>query len=746
MPAARTLRDQWEGVAKNAALPDDDPLAVRAAGPLAWLDAVGIAEEDARDYADAVGALEHGLDRDDLTPEELSRLRDRLRRLDRDPPEGLALRARSRASSLEAGRKRRWVTIAAASAAGVALLAAGLAFVTVRLMNNAEEDRLAAEIARLTVAGELVSARTLFDEHAADYDRDEWLAARSGLEDAEAAERTRLSELAAALEAAETAPTPEDALRHIERIRKQQLVRLPDEELKVAKLFKRNTTDLIDEERLLRERFDKSADDVLEEVGLVRDALAADDDAAADAALTRADALLAETVQFAARLPDRADDTRTPMITTQLAALRERLIDKRGFAAAVGRLDGAFASPRPTARVKAYLSAAGLLTTQFPDRPLSRQVAAETAAAQRYWETAAARADGAAQLGGAAPRSAADAAARLERAEALLKLAGSSSLTTAPAIAARLRPAVARARPDGAGGLLKTLREVFEFPLLKDSYTLELKNELKNGGTYHLAAPSTRDGKRVRFMRFISWSLPDPAVLDADDLVTVASPRSPQNLLSAKAGEILRRSETSNWNESLSELAVAIQVEPGLDPFLRWWLLRRTLSDAGEGDLFLTRSLSRLLDDLQSDAIDPSAMWMNPEREDAAPSRQAAERVLAKLSAARIAAAFDDAAKAADRARAAEAFAPTPIGWVAAGPDGVGAVVTPAPGPGRLWVIEPPGPSATAKSDAEARWVRFDPADPHPGRVVFLTPVAVDKPPGLAAAAGTFAFPPIAAR
>ena len=79
------------------------------------------------------------------------------------------------------------------------------------------------------------------------------------------------------------------------------------------------------------------------------------------------------------------------------------------------------------------------------------------------------------------------------------------------------------------------------------------------------------------------------------------------------------------------ELADSIRSDKRLDPFLRYFLLSRTLDYAAKGNSLLRPELQATLSKLRDDKIDLAAKWMDPEDSAARAVRLRAERALESI-------------------------------------------------------------------------------------------------------------------
>lgn len=204
----RAAREKWNEVVGPAALPANHPILDRSEPALLWLADQDRREQQEHDYESAIRELEEALD-DDADRAELQQLGHAVLRFDRDMPDTLAARFKSRVEGLELAETRRSRLILAAGVAAVALIG-GLAFFAIRQQRRANDAaQVAATVEKMLSDKQLEQATSFLDNltksNASILGEPAVVEAGVKLKEAQAKDRERIDQFTSALHSAETA-------------------------------------------------------------------------------------------------------------------------------------------------------------------------------------------------------------------------------------------------------------------------------------------------------------------------------------------------------------------------------------------------------------------------------------------------------------------------------------------------------------------------------------------------------------
>ncbi len=176
-----------------------------------------------------------------------------------------------------------------------------------------------------------------------------------------------------------------------------------------------------------------------------------------------------------------------------------------------------------------------------------------------------------------------------------------------------------------AEGAARDIQKLFDDFLIKDLWVLKTKDKR----TYYLRNKlSLEDGDSVSFQPILTFDGKEEG--RRKEAVNVF--RAPQSRLAETIRPILHigLSEKS-WQETTIDIAKRILAEPELDPILRLILFKKVLNYAGKGSYPLWLALGEYRDYFDKLKLNLDVAWMNPENDDANGVRAKAEEAWQKL-------------------------------------------------------------------------------------------------------------------
>jgi len=638
LATARQLRTRWDGLAKRARLPENDPRAERVAPILGW-----ISDEDQRESSDAgfrkaVAALEQSLaDNDDL--ETLERKAHDAQKFERALPEPLILRYRNRIAALDLEDRRGRMLKIGGVAAAVLLVAVLVGVIIRRQMATAEANRIAEAATGLIKSGELDEARSLLDGHGNVSAWDSLLAAQQQLAKAETAEGERAAGFQTALGLVKNAGTYESATREIDKAR--GLARTADDKLALSEAQQvwddRHRTEMTARETRVGDGITAATVQLLEFESLAANEPSAP---AAGTLQSKLKAQLAELTHAAKDLRKEIS-SQVDVLAKRHAAADQLLARRLRELKAIDQLTLATLRKQDTSAAKSAsdecVAAMNEYATALEKSPAADRVR-ETVTEQPAWtgvlewarltrawkdlwpatdEALRERAAECDKFIKAHPRSPTVADARTYHAALnalLLRDAGASG--------------------EASRGQRTRLEQYFSLPVIKETWTFRTKE----GKSYYLLqeqdyTDADSPKKPVTFEHYIGYTREDvkKATHKVEDLENRKAALAPQSVIAAKTLERLHQLDASTWEPYLLELASEIRSSPDLDAFLKFDLLKRTLEAASATSPFLTAPLKPHLTALQTNRVDPAARWMDPDDANANDARVAARDIVARL-------------------------------------------------------------------------------------------------------------------
>src|SRR5690606_33990937 len=181
--------------------------------------------------------------------------------------------------------------------------------------------------------------------------------------------------------------------------------------------------------------------------------------------------------------------------------------------------------------------------------------------------------------------------------------------------------------PDG--GVKARLLKLYSSDLIANAYVMYQSSgealytphsELGEGevvGVEYFTGPSRGELKRKGFTR--------------KELVVAEPALSPQSKVARLVRTELPSVSQRQWRGFFAKVCGQILKEPGMDTFLQYLLLVRTLECAGAGDAELEAELEPVLRRTRDDNIDLAVRWMVPGDAEAEKARQRAREALLRM-------------------------------------------------------------------------------------------------------------------
>jgi len=711
MPEARSLREQWQELSARAAPQAVDGLALQVAPALKWIAGEDARSASARQHREALAVLDRRLS-SAVSPEELDQARRAVLKHG-DLPEPFVSRLYSRTIELKRQtRARRQRT--AAMIAGLLVAIFGLAAFVGRGILRADSARRVAQAAdQMIEQGNLSQARRLLEQNESLSTSEAYLATQVRLVAAEKKEQERVAAFQGAIERSKSARTSDEAdafLREADRltitIDERNLVA---DQIARWKLKAQETTE--HQEETFQRRLSEATDalDRLEDMQQRGTASAAFFQLLKSAEETIGE-LRELTGHVKATLARHADSAESRLAKIKGALVHER--DRAELLERLTRESQVFSNQTdPAEQVIRFAELLKKYAAAFPGDPRSRDFTASSAEAI-LWRGVVAWQQLAGQWKELLPAKVARAKERMAECDAWLREFSRSA--AAPAIeeyAAFLKHVVAREQDssgDETEGVRRKLHNLFSGPLIDNVQVIELKDGKKYYLKQQLDEP---EGEKFTFRYLAGFDGGQRSkAVSKDELKQPHSHEAPQTQICRRLRGIVERAPLAGWNEALVEVAETLRSDRDLDPFLRYYLLLRTLEYARASDAFLETELEKQVADLRDSKISPATKWMDPDDRDVARARRAAGEKVAALG--DLKAPWRRAKDREERLSARLFETVTPVGWLFLDE-------------GRRWRFEsgwtPRGESSlwvAAGGENAAQWVRIGEA--HPKALVSL--------------------------
>lgn len=641
---ARVLRDEWKRELQAVPLPPGDPLRERVAPILNWLDDEDRTLKIEQAYAKSVADIDRAVSNHALSLADLKKLgldfdrqqsglpREHQRSLPEDL-EGRYLQRLASQAAKEAGRRQM---LMAASVAGIVLALSAIGVVVYVSNEAGKERRIIAAVAAYLADGKLSEARQLLAQRSAGSTSESWLATVKRVNDADSADRDRVTQFQAELDKAAQSNEPviiEAALK-----RAHELARSADEKIVVDKQQATWQQRVTHETAAREQQFRESLASASQSLQSLDSALRGTDPVEPD----RLSELLSEAGTRVSKL-SASNGTIAKELEEQAAALKRRLEAARQGVANVARkhdlLDrlthAALLLPgtgQGTSKAGAFEATLREFATALPEdaRASVMKSAAETCplpsvlAYQKLvsrWKN----------LRPANEKE--DLETRVREVRNFLTEHGTSPHRELIEryqtwLAAIQRRTADEGDPDE--GLKSRLTKLFSSKFVKDVHILRDTE----GRVYYLPEVRTEPfGSVVSFKYLVDFNGTARQVKDLKltDIPSFKSTPPPQHEIAAKFRTTIKEIGLDNWQRHLREMTETLLKANQVDPFLRYRLVAQTLELAAGGDHLLGQELADVIQDLDDDDLDKTVTWMDPLNKKGDEARKRALELLAKV-------------------------------------------------------------------------------------------------------------------
>ena len=669
LATARTLRDEWVEAIKSAQLPKTDTLAEQVAPVLDWIDDEDRKETQEKSFRKAISALERGLEDDSLSAADLQKLGDDIEKHERGVAEALVNRFQSRLEVLRLNETRKHRMMMVSIAAVVILIGATIGFAVYSATQSRASAQILAAIEGYIADSKLDEARKLLEQHSARATSEDWLAVKKKLAKADQTERDRKVELESVMKAITDAKDPDSALKSAERAR--ELARTLQEKVAVGNLEdqwrEKRTTATTSREGEFRTLLQSGT------AGLQR----------LDNLLTNGgkdselDSLVAQVQQDLTSLNQRQGSvakelgSQATLLESRLAAFRKARTDTKRRTELLDKLASAAFIPADDAtaqsKIDQYFETLREYEVAFPNDPVAVafKAAAENDALKQVYAKR--------QMidrwkGQFWPADMEDLDRRLQECKAFLTgYARSPDQAVVKQYEAILKSVRRREVGDEISDvpIKERFATMFSSPLIGEGHMLRMKD----GRIYYFDKELNFTDKASNpanpiSLKYLSGYEGETKTRSArvDALEQTKSVPAPQVELAARAAKEIPKLSIEAWDEHHQKLTAQLLNAKSVDPFLRYFLVLRTMKYAGLGNSLLEAQLVQPLKLLNEGKVDLSVAWMDPDDEAARKVRNRAADLISELKPEVLNAAWDKLAQS-QKALSQGLFAvPSPIG------------------------------------------------------------------------------------
>ena len=637
LATARTLRDEWLEAIKSAQLPKTDTLAEQVAPVLDWIDDENRKEAQDKSFRKAISALERGLEDDSLSAADFQKLGDDVEKHERGISEALVHRFQNRLEVLRLNESRKHRMMMVSIAAFVVLIGAAIGFAVYSATQSRASAQILAAIDGYIAEGKLDEARKLLDQHSSRATSEDWLAVKKKLATADLKERDRKTELASLLETIAAAKDTASALKSAERAR--ELATTLDEKVAVGKLEdewrEKRTTETAGREGEFRTLLQSGT------AGLQRlDKLLSNggQDSEMNSVVTQVQQDVTSLSQrqgsVAKELASQATLLETRLTAFQKARTdtkrRTQLLDKLASAAFISAADVSAQN-----KIDQYFETLRDYEAAFPNDPLvpAFRAAAENDALKQVYAKR--------QMidrwkGQFWPADMEELEKRLQECKAFL---AENSRSPDQAVVKQYETILKSVRRREVGDEISDVpvkerfATLFSSPLIGEGHMVRTK-EL-SPKTYYLPQPTDFTGKSLVSFKFLCGYEGElkalGKVFKPDDLESPKTITPPQVEIAARAAKEIPKLSIETWDEHHQKLVTQLLNAKSVDPFLRYFLVLRTMKYAGLGNSLLEPHLVQPLKLLNESKVDLSVAWMDPDDETAQKVRKRAADLLTDL-------------------------------------------------------------------------------------------------------------------
>lgn len=668
LATARTLRDEWQAAIKSAQLPKTDTLAEQVAPVLDWIDDEDRKEAQEKSFRKAISALERGLEDDSLSAADLQKLGDDIEKHERGISEALANRFQNRLEVLRLNEARKHRMIVVSIAAIVVLIGATIAFAVYSATQARASAQILASIEGYISEGKLNDAQKLLDENPSRATSEDWLSVRKKLAAADQKERDRKTELESLLESTAAAKDPAAALKLCERAR--ELAVTLEEKVAIGKLEdewrEKRTTETSSREGEFRTLLQSGTaglqrlDNLLSNKG---------QDSEMDTLVKQVQKDLTSLSQrqgtVAKELASQATLLEARLVALQKARTdakrRTELLDKLASAAFIPAGDAAAQT-----KIDQYFETLREYETAFPNDPLTpafKTVSENDALKQIYakrqmidrWK------------GQFWPADMDDLERRLQECKTFL---AANARSPDQAVVKQYEAFLKSVRRREVGDEISEVpvkerfATMFSAPLIGEGHMVRIRD----GRSYYLSQATDFTGRSLVGFKYLCGYEGELKTLGKgfkpDELESPKTITPPQVELAARATKEIPKLKIEDWDEHHQKLVTQLLNSKSVDPFLRYFLVLRTMKYAGMGNSLLDPHLVQPLKLLNESKVDLSVAWMDPDDEAAQKIRKRADDLLFGLKPDVLNAAWENSSQS-QKALSRDLFsAPMPVGYL----------------------------------------------------------------------------------
>ena len=667
LATARTLRDEWLEATKSAQLPKSDTLAEQVAPVMDWIDDEDHKETKERSYRRSIAALERGLENDSLLAADLQKLGDDVEKHERGVSEALVNRFQNRVEALRLNETRKHRMLIVSVVAVVVLIGGTIGFAVYSATQARATTQILAAIEGFITDGKLDEAHKLLDQHSARATSEEWLAVKKRLANVDQKERDRKVELESVITTIAAAKDPDAAFKAAERAR--ELAKTLDEKVAVGKLesewrekrITETSTREADFRALLQASTTglQSLDKLLSNGGRE----------------SEMDSLATQIQQDLAALNQRQKSvskelaSQATLLETRLTAFRKARTDKNHRIKLLDKLASSTFVPNSDAAAQAkvdqYYATLRDYEAAFPNDAITasfksaalndglKQVLARRQMVERwndqFW-----------------PDNVEDLEARLQECKIFLAAnPRSPDQTILKQYESILKSVRRRETGDEVSEvpLKERFATLFSNPLIGEGYVLKTRE----GKSYYFPKPEDFSDRKAKFtFKYLcGYEGETKSVLKAlgpEDLESPKTLTPPQVQLATRAAKEIPKLRIAAWDEYHQKLINQLVSTKSVDPFLRYFLVLRTMKYAGLGNSLLDVQLTQPVKLLNETKVDLSVAWMDPDDETARKVRKRAEELLSELNPEILDAAWEKLAKSQATLSQSLFTTPMPVG------------------------------------------------------------------------------------
>jgi hypothetical protein len=626
VPKARSLRDKWKSLMKDAGLPEGDPLLARANLAFVWVGQQEGRQAKEHAFQDNLDELEAALNKNDSAAV-LEQVYHSALEYGRPIPAALESRYRLHLEDLQRKRTFKQRLIAGVGIVTLVLVAALIGVWVSQSNKQKNVDDAVAKMKEMLNADQISETRTFFDtlqeKDSQTAGHPEVTALKTRLIAAEKGEQDRARRFREALKEAEAEPADlaqSPALEKAKSLAKKVLEWDALQKIVEARQGSARQSKL-QAERAFQDRIDDVNKQLqkLEELPVSSRASQTSRDLLAQLQL-RVSQMQKDADRHGSALRNNLDGLISRVEAVRLSIERSQLqVDLEKRLTASLRHDKAF---------EAYSTAMEKYCKEFPKskRSLDFERVLEE---QKLWkgvlawtEIVLACAEGPCNL---KPN---EAKTPAQKCRDFLKTY--SDFVDAPVVQDCLKclEAVVQRDASGSEGAAHDMQHLFEDFLIKDLWVLKTKDQR----TYYLRTKlSLDDSDSVSFRPILGFDGKEAGrIVQAKNVDKIS--QAPQSLLAKQIRLLLPLGQSEKiWQDTSVDIAERILAEPEMDPILRLIIFKKVLNYAGKGSYPLWLAVGEQRDYLDKLKLNLDVSWINPDDEAAKEVRSQAKDALQKL-------------------------------------------------------------------------------------------------------------------